>query len=156
MIQPNGPGGSARPLFPTDHHARARGPRLNAFMRIIRGCQDIIGLFIFGVAILPTYAWPLKYLGLGEILIFVNWGMVLIPGIYTILLGEVPGNLPTIVMAGMAYGLKKRPVQAEVEQMAQLSRLELRRLVGQQALELAGLKKASTWRGGATASGGMS
>jgi len=64
----------------------------------------VIGPFLFGIAILPTYAWPLKYLGLGEILIFVNWGMVLIPGIYTILLGEVPGNLPTIVMAGMAFG----------------------------------------------------
>jgi predicted TIM-barrel fold metal-dependent hydrolase len=27
---------------------RTRGPRLNAFMSIIRGCQDIIGTFIFG------------------------------------------------------------------------------------------------------------
>jgi predicted TIM-barrel fold metal-dependent hydrolase len=27
---------------------KARGPKLNAFMAIIRGCQDIIGLFIFG------------------------------------------------------------------------------------------------------------
>src|ERR1051325_2088388 len=63
----------------------------------------VIALFIFGVAILPTYAWPLKYLGLGEILIFLNWGMVLIPGIYSILAGKVPANLPMIVMAGMAF-----------------------------------------------------
>jgi predicted TIM-barrel fold metal-dependent hydrolase len=27
---------------------RVRGPRLNAFMSIIRGCQDIIGVFVFG------------------------------------------------------------------------------------------------------------
>jgi predicted TIM-barrel fold metal-dependent hydrolase len=27
---------------------RTRGPRLNAFMSIIRGCQDVIGTFIFG------------------------------------------------------------------------------------------------------------
>lgn len=27
---------------------RVRGPRLNAFMSIIRGCQDIIGMFVFG------------------------------------------------------------------------------------------------------------
>ena len=27
---------------------RARGPKINAFMSIIRGCQDIIGTFIFG------------------------------------------------------------------------------------------------------------
>jgi len=64
----------------------------------------VIALFLFGVAILPTYAWPLKYLGLGEILIFVNWGMVLIPGIYSILAGGVPANLSQIVMAGMAFG----------------------------------------------------
>jgi uncharacterized protein len=27
---------------------KTRGPKINAFMSIIRGCQDIIGLFIFG------------------------------------------------------------------------------------------------------------
>jgi len=27
---------------------KTRGPRLNAFMAIIRGCQDIIGTFVFG------------------------------------------------------------------------------------------------------------
>jgi 1,4-dihydroxy-2-naphthoate octaprenyltransferase len=64
----------------------------------------VIALFIFGVAILPTYAWPLKYLGLGEILIFLNWGMVLIPGIYSILAGGIPANLALIVMAGMTFG----------------------------------------------------
>ncbi len=64
----------------------------------------VIALFIFGVAILPTYAWPLKYLGLGELLIFVNWGMVLIPGMYVIMAGEIPANLFELVMAGMAFG----------------------------------------------------
>jgi len=64
----------------------------------------VIGLFIFGVAILPTYAWPLKYLGLGEILIFINWGMVLIPGMYSIMAGEIPSNLTQLVLAGMAFG----------------------------------------------------
>jgi 1,4-dihydroxy-2-naphthoate octaprenyltransferase len=64
----------------------------------------VIGLFLFGIIILPTYAWPLKYWGLGEILIFINWGMLLIPGIYCILAGEIPANLLLIVMAGMAFG----------------------------------------------------
>ena len=64
----------------------------------------VIGLFIFGAAILPTYAWPLKYWGLGELLIYVNWGMVLIPGIYSVLAGEIPSNLLNIVLAGMAFG----------------------------------------------------
>lgn len=64
----------------------------------------VIALFIFGVAILPTYAWPLKYLGLGEILIFVNWGMVLIPGMYSIMAGGIPDNIGTLALAGMAFG----------------------------------------------------
>ena len=76
-----------------------------AFVLFYTGFSPIvIGLFLFGIAILPTYAWPLKYLGLGELLIFVNWGMVLIPGIYSVLAGEVPSNLLNIVLAGMAFG----------------------------------------------------
>ena len=35
-------------LTGTRDQLRARGPRLNAFMAIIRGCQDVIGTFIFG------------------------------------------------------------------------------------------------------------
>lgn len=75
------------------------------FVLIYTGFSPIvIGLFLFGAAILPTYAWPLKYWGLGELLIYVNWGMVLIPGIYTVLAGEIPSNLSSIIMAGMAFG----------------------------------------------------
>ena len=47
--------------------------------------------------------------------------------------------------------------QSDDERSAEAARIaELERLVGQQALELAALKKASTWRGGATNNGGMS
>jgi transposase len=47
--------------------------------------------------------------------------------------------------------------QSDDERSAEAARIaELERLVGQQALELAALKKASTWRGGATHNGGMS
>ncbi|HUG36856.1 MAG TPA: amidohydrolase family protein [Candidatus Limnocylindrales bacterium] len=35
-------------LTSRDDSFRTRGPKLNAFMAIIRGCQDIIGLYIFG------------------------------------------------------------------------------------------------------------
>ena len=35
-------------LTSSEDQARTRGPKLNAFMRIIRGCQDIIGTFVFG------------------------------------------------------------------------------------------------------------
>jgi uncharacterized protein len=35
-------------LTSTQDQAKTRGPRLNSFMAIIRGCQDILGTFIFG------------------------------------------------------------------------------------------------------------
>ncbi len=35
-------------LTSSEDQARTRGPKLNAFMRIIRGCQDIIGTLVFG------------------------------------------------------------------------------------------------------------
>ena len=47
--------------------------------------------------------------------------------------------------------------QADEVRSAEAARVaDLERLVGQQALELAALKKASTWLGGATTNGGMS
>ena len=47
--------------------------------------------------------------------------------------------------------------QADEARSAEAARIaDLERLVGQQALELAALKKASTWLGGATGNGGMS
>jgi 1,4-dihydroxy-2-naphthoate octaprenyltransferase len=64
----------------------------------------VIGLFLFGALMIPFYAWPLKYWGLGELLIFVNWGMVLIPGVYTILVGRVTPELVNVMLAGMAFG----------------------------------------------------
>ena len=47
--------------------------------------------------------------------------------------------------------------QADGARSAEASRIaDLERLVGQQALERAALKKASAWLGGATTNGGMS
>ena len=47
--------------------------------------------------------------------------------------------------------------QSDDERSAEAARIaDLERLVGQQALELAALKKVSTWRGGAPNNGGMS
>jgi 1,4-dihydroxy-2-naphthoate octaprenyltransferase len=64
----------------------------------------VIGLFAFGAVMIPFYAWPLKYWGLGEILIYLNWGLVLIPGIYTVLAGAITPNLLHVALAGMAFG----------------------------------------------------
>jgi transposase len=47
--------------------------------------------------------------------------------------------------------------QSDEERSAEAARIaDLERLVGRQALELAALKKASTWPGGAASNGGMS
>src|SRR5437868_3978243 len=66
---------------------------------------------------------------------------------------------PSLFALWKATFLDRLPVvfQADEQHSAQAARVaELERLVGQQALELAALKKASTWRGGATMSGGVS
>ena len=63
------------------------------------------GLFAIGALMIPFYAYPLKYLGLGELLIFVNWGLILIPGVYTILAGGVTPNLGYVALTGLAFGL---------------------------------------------------
>ena len=55
--------------------------------------------------------------------------------------------------------LQRLPVlfQADEQHSTEAARVaDLERLVGQQALELAALKKASTWSGGATSNGGRS
>jgi transposase len=66
---------------------------------------------------------------------------------------------PSLFALWKATLLDRLPVvfQADEQHAAEAVRVaELERLVGQQALELAALKKASTWRGGATTSGGGS
>ena len=66
---------------------------------------------------------------------------------------------PSLVALWKAALLERLPTvfQADDRHSADADRIaELERLVGQQALELAALKKASTWRGGATTSGGGS
>jgi transposase-like protein len=63
---------------------------------------------------------------------------------------------PSLFALWKATLLERLPVvfQADEQQAAEAVRVaELERLVGQQALELSALKKASAWRGGATTSG---
>lgn len=66
----------------------------------------IIGLFAFGVVILLFYTWPLKYLGLGELMIFLIWGPVLVAGVYLVLTGGVwTENVWYVALAGVPFGL---------------------------------------------------
>jgi len=66
----------------------------------------IIGLFAFGAIILLLYTWPLKALGLGELMIFLIWGPVLVSGVYLVLNGGVwTGNTWNVALAGVPFGL---------------------------------------------------
>jgi transposase len=66
---------------------------------------------------------------------------------------------PSLFALWKATFLQRLPVlfQADEQQSSEAARVaDLERLVGQQALELAALKKASTWPGGTTTNGGRS
>lgn len=76
------------------------------FMLIYTSFSPIVlGLFAIGILMIPFYAYPLKYLGLGEILIYINWGLIIIPGVYTVLTGQITPNLGYVALTGFAFGL---------------------------------------------------
>lgn len=65
----------------------------------------IIGLFAFGAIILLFYTWPLKYLALGEISIFLIWGPIMVSAVYLVLSRGEPTNIWQVALAGVPYGL---------------------------------------------------
>ena len=65
----------------------------------------VIGLFAFGALVLLFYTWPLKYLGLGELAIFLIWGPILVAGVYIVLMGGRMDNVWNVVLAGVPFGL---------------------------------------------------
>ncbi len=65
----------------------------------------VIGLFALGALVLLFYTWPLKYLGLGELMIFLIWGPVLVAGVYLVLARGALENIWTIALAGVPFGL---------------------------------------------------
>lgn len=65
----------------------------------------IIGLFAFGAVILLFYTWPLKYYGLGELLIFMIWGPVMIAGVYLVLSQGWVDSAWLVALAGVPFGL---------------------------------------------------
>jgi 1,4-dihydroxy-2-naphthoate octaprenyltransferase len=65
----------------------------------------VIGLFAFGALVLLFYTWPLKYLALGELSIFLIWGPILVAGVYSVLArGWTPG-IWMVALAGVPFGL---------------------------------------------------
>jgi 1,4-dihydroxy-2-naphthoate polyprenyltransferase len=65
----------------------------------------VIGLFAFGAVVLLFYTWPLKSLALGELLIFLIWGPVMVAGVYTVLAGGWIGGAWAAAAAGIPFGL---------------------------------------------------
>jgi 1,4-dihydroxy-2-naphthoate octaprenyltransferase len=64
-----------------------------------------IGLFAFGALVLLFYTWPLKYLALGELAIFLIWGPIMISGVYIVLARGWTENVWNVALAGIPFGL---------------------------------------------------
>jgi 1,4-dihydroxy-2-naphthoate polyprenyltransferase len=65
----------------------------------------IIGLFVLGALVLLFYTWPLKYLGLGELSIFLIWGPILVAAVYSVLARGWTENTWIVALAGVPFGL---------------------------------------------------
>jgi len=65
----------------------------------------VIGLFAFGALVLLFYTWPLKYLGLGELSIFLIWGPILVAGVYIVLARGWTDEVWRVALAGVPFGL---------------------------------------------------
>jgi 1,4-dihydroxy-2-naphthoate polyprenyltransferase len=65
----------------------------------------IIGLFALGALVLLFYTWPLKYLGLGELAIFLIWGPILVAGVYLVLARGWTSTVWMAALAGVPFGL---------------------------------------------------
>ena len=65
----------------------------------------VIGLFALGALVLLFYTWPLKYLGLGELSIFLIWGPILVAAVYIVLVRGWTDNIWNIALAGVPFGL---------------------------------------------------
>jgi 1,4-dihydroxy-2-naphthoate octaprenyltransferase len=65
----------------------------------------VIGLFVFGALILLLYTWPLKYLGLGELAIFLIWGPIMVSGVYIVLAQGWTDSAWLVALAGVPFGL---------------------------------------------------
>jgi 1,4-dihydroxy-2-naphthoate octaprenyltransferase len=62
----------------------------------------VVGLFIYGSLMLLLYTYPLKYLALGELTIFVIWGPIMIGGVYAVLAHQWSW---AVALAGVPFGL---------------------------------------------------
>ena len=62
----------------------------------------VVSLFAFGALILLFYTYPLKYIGIGELSIFIIWGPLMIAGVFYVLTGVWDWM---VVLASIPVGL---------------------------------------------------
>jgi 1,4-dihydroxy-2-naphthoate octaprenyltransferase len=65
----------------------------------------VIGLFALGALTLLFYTYPLKYLGLGELAIFLIWGPIMVVGVYIVLAQGWTENVWMVALGGVPFGL---------------------------------------------------
>jgi 1,4-dihydroxy-2-naphthoate octaprenyltransferase len=65
----------------------------------------VILLFAFGAVVLLLYTWPLKSLAVGELLIFLIWGPIMVAGVYVVLAGGGTAGAGNAALAGIPFGL---------------------------------------------------
>ncbi len=65
----------------------------------------VIGLFAFGAVVLLLYTWPLKSMAIGELLIFLIWGPIMVAGVYIVLAGGGTDGAWMAALAGVPFGL---------------------------------------------------
>jgi 1,4-dihydroxy-2-naphthoate octaprenyltransferase len=65
----------------------------------------VIGMFAFGALVLLLYTWPLKYMGLGELFIFLIWGPIMVSGVYLVLAKGWTENVWNVALVGIPFGL---------------------------------------------------
>ncbi|MGB7117623.1 MAG: prenyltransferase, partial [Anaerolineales bacterium] len=65
----------------------------------------VIGMFAFGALVLVLYTWPLKYMGLGELSIFLIWGPIMVSSVYVVLAKGWTENVWNVALVGVPFGL---------------------------------------------------
>lgn len=86
-----------RYLIPTGLIAIAAGIPLVLF-----GGQTALILMILGALFVLFYTWPLKYIGMGEVVVFIIWGPLMIGGGYYVITHVWNWD---VVIASLPYGL---------------------------------------------------
>jgi 1,4-dihydroxy-2-naphthoate octaprenyltransferase len=82
----------------------AAATAIGVFLTIASGAGVLV-FALTGAALLLLYSggpFPLKYIGLGEIAVFIIWGPLMIGGTYYVLAEELPG---WVLLASVPYGL---------------------------------------------------